>query len=211
MWGYQQFFQITLQHYAERLFEKIDPYLKPKIFLVGILNNDLKNRHQICLEPEDCGYSQSDFEKVIELASQLEAVDAETRILHSHPVAQENHDRSVKLNARRDAIIKTIKRDSRYDDILTYSSYPVEKDGYLVFIILQIKKSAYESHYRLVKDKFNDRYNISTSLINSMIYEFLSLSSAELYVPDSGARDRKSTRLNSSHQLISYAVFCLKK
>src|SRR5574341_1100291 len=28
---------------------------------------------------------------------------------------------------------------------------------------------------------------------------------------DEGLRDRKSTRLNSSHQLISYAVFCLKK
>src|SRR3712207_7995077 len=27
----------------------------------------------------------------------------------------------------------------------------------------------------------------------------------------SGARDRKSTRLNSSHANISYAVFCLKK
>src|SRR5258708_39952035 len=26
-----------------------------------------------------------------------------------------------------------------------------------------------------------------------------------------GAIDRKSTRLNSSHQIISYAVFCLKK
>src|SRR5207244_12187538 len=26
-----------------------------------------------------------------------------------------------------------------------------------------------------------------------------------------GAPDRKSTRLNSSHQIISYAVFCLKK
>src|SRR2546426_8135607 len=26
-----------------------------------------------------------------------------------------------------------------------------------------------------------------------------------------GARDRKSTRLNSSHLVISYAVFCLKK
>src|SRR5438552_10287379 len=25
------------------------------------------------------------------------------------------------------------------------------------------------------------------------------------------AQDRKSTRLNSSHQIISYAVFCLKK
>src|SRR2546430_5999629 len=28
---------------------------------------------------------------------------------------------------------------------------------------------------------------------------------------DVGARDRKSTRLNSSHSQISYAVFCLKK
>src|SRR5205809_3751761 len=28
---------------------------------------------------------------------------------------------------------------------------------------------------------------------------------------DSSARDRKSTRLNSSHGYISYAVFCLKK
>src|SRR5207244_5358986 len=26
-----------------------------------------------------------------------------------------------------------------------------------------------------------------------------------------GTSDRKSTRLNSSHQIISYAVFCLKK
>src|SRR5947208_7396709 len=28
---------------------------------------------------------------------------------------------------------------------------------------------------------------------------------------ESWASDRKSTRLNSSHQIISYAVFCLKK
>src|SRR2546422_5422226 len=29
--------------------------------------------------------------------------------------------------------------------------------------------------------------------------------------PDASIRDRKSTRLNSSHGYISYAVFCLKK
>src|SRR2546428_5510854 len=29
--------------------------------------------------------------------------------------------------------------------------------------------------------------------------------------PGGSARDRKSTRLNSSHDQISYAVFCLKK
>src|SRR5258708_14154626 len=34
---------------------------------------------------------------------------------------------------------------------------------------------------------------------------------AWLYVLNEPWSDRKSTRLNSSHQIISYAVFCLKK
>src|SRR5438034_5933679 len=32
-----------------------------------------------------------------------------------------------------------------------------------------------------------------------------------LVIPDKMSQDRKSTRLNSSHTVISYAVFCLKK
>src|SRR5207244_13284401 len=45
----------------------------------------------------------------------------------------------------------------------------------------------------------------------------LTLSSAVASAPgwalarESDSGDRKSTRLNSSHQIISYAVFCLKK
>src|SRR5207244_6408412 len=43
-------------------------------------------------------------------------------------------------------------------------------------------------------------------------YQELGLVTAnELHVPLGRAVDRKSTRLNSSHQIISYAVFCLKK
>src|SRR3712207_7060013 len=34
---------------------------------------------------------------------------------------------------------------------------------------------------------------------------------SSLYQKDDDYRDRKSTRLNSSHANISYAVFCLKK
>src|SRR5947208_4774181 len=33
----------------------------------------------------------------------------------------------------------------------------------------------------------------------------------QTHPPRGGCGDRKSTRLNSSHQIISYAVFCLKK
>src|SRR2546430_7527437 len=39
----------------------------------------------------------------------------------------------------------------------------------------------------------------------------LPLERHESFAPSASARDRKSTRLNSSHSQISYAVFCLKK
>ena len=35
--------------------------------------------------------------------------------------------------------------------------------------------------------------------------------SSAVVTKDTATPDRKSTRLNSSHQIISYAVFCLKK
>src|SRR5687768_18173127 len=36
-------------------------------------------------------------------------------------------------------------------------------------------------------------------------------STYRIYLREAGNEDRKSTRLNSSHGYISYAVFCLKK
>src|SRR3712207_4561865 len=51
---------------------------------------------------------------------------------------------------------------------------------------------------------------ISCEEILAFLY-LLSFSSRDLSIPeDSSAKDRKSTRLNSSHANISYAVFCLK-
>src|SRR5258708_1576963 len=48
-------------------------------------------------------------------------------------------------------------------------------------------------------NKFHEQYDrISAAISHKRLLEF-------------GSIDRKSTRLNSSHQIISYAVFCLKK
>src|SRR5258708_10907339 len=60
-----------------------------------------------------------------------------------------------------------------------------------------------------------------TTLFRSIVHsgalaEFLPASSERPQMPivvagEEQIGDRKSTRLNSSHQIISYAVFCLKK
>src|ERR1017187_5184600 len=46
---------------------------------------------------------------------------------------------------------------------------------------------------------------------NSLVPWPSATASRTTLAPCSGSPDRKSTRLNSSHRCISYAVFCLKK
>src|SRR5256886_8024616 len=44
-----------------------------------------------------------------------------------------------------------------------------------------------------------------------MVCTFMTMLPATRIFASASSRDRKSTRLNSSHSQISYAVFCLKK
>src|SRR5690348_17546917 len=55
-----------------------------------------------------------------------------------------------------------------------------------------------------------DRLRISTAQVRQL-YQKLSTRGLPARRKITGVGDRKSTRLNSSHPSISYAVFCLKK
>src|SRR2546426_7281457 len=46
---------------------------------------------------------------------------------------------------------------------------------------------------------------------NALIHALIQTQAALIKSTNPATRDRKSTRLNSSHLVISYAVFCLKK
>src|SRR5207244_6987957 len=66
-------------------------------------------------------------------------------------------------------------------------------DGFVGNVVLKFYESAGRMFMGMMKQAFPD---------------VLGRPEAKQHV---GERDRKSTRLNSSHQIISYAVFCLKK
>src|SRR2546422_2045596 len=57
----------------------------------------------------------------------------------------------------------------------------------------------------------HDALPISLLTITNGYLRMDGLPSNQKFVIDTEERDRKSTRLNSSHGYISYAVFCLKK
>lgn len=186
MWGYQQHIRISLQVSAESLFNEIDKKLRPKIFLLGILTDKRDDRHPICIEPEDYGYSVNAFAEVNSLAQELEKVNEESRILHSHPVAQKNHEKRISTNALREALYKILKKEDLYGDTEKFISYPTYIEGFLVFVVLELDKNTLNSYYSLTKEKFNDRYKISRSFIESAIDTYLKESSIALKDPNKG-------------------------
>src|SRR5258708_25601229 len=58
-------------------------------------------------------------------------------------------------------------------------------------------------------DSENLRLALRPAVIGDVVYA--ASHDGEVVAVDAQSGDRKSTRLNSSHQIISYAVFCLKK
>src|SRR5437762_7279346 len=58
---------------------------------------------------------------------------------------------------------------------------------------------------------FDRRAEAGRSLKTRFVTQNATWNYVALFSTGSATRDRKSTRLNSSHRCISYAVFCLKK
>src|SRR2546428_3615172 len=56
-----------------------------------------------------------------------------------------------------------------------------------------------------------DVFNPNKNWLDALYTSLLAIGFNDYRLTAPGLRDRKSTRLNSSHDQISYAVFCLKK
>src|SRR5690242_21426982 len=99
-------------------------------------------------------------------------------------------------------------------DILILHSFPTRRSSDLITYTpaLQRTRGATETMYLMARHVFEDlgyrRYEWKCNALNEKSRR------AALrfgFAFEGVFRDRKSTRLNSSHMSISYAVFCLKK
>jgi DNA integrity scanning protein DisA with diadenylate cyclase activity len=187
MWTHQDQFQVSAHIAAERIFTSLDQDLKTTVFLVGILVEDRKDRYAICVEPEDCGYDPNLFSDVQEQAQHLEAADPARLTLHSHSIAQETPDRRLILEALRDAIQGVINRQDEALGVISFCSWPVLVQGYMVCTVLQLQRDVFHAYYSLVKNQVNNRYAMATSLIDATVMEYLDGCAEALRNPEPGA------------------------
>lgn len=190
MWGFQKHMLLSLHTKAENLFKNIDFNLNPEITLIGLIDEESNDRHPVCIE---CYSNKEDvveelvsqFSGLIELAKELEKVDPNSLMTHTHPVAQDNHLSQVKMDSYRKAIKNIIKKHDYRNEKLPFVSYPVKIEAHLVFVVLNLNKKAYDKHYSL-RGKDESRFLIYKSFLSALSYEFIMAAQETLHNPDRG-------------------------
>src|SRR5699024_11720078 len=106
--------------------------------------------------------------------------------------------------------VPTLMRDTLCDsclrDVADLLSLPTRRSSDLKTVLT-------EEEYTAARQSTLTAFYTPPTIISAMYQalENMGLKSGNILEPSCGTGDRKSTRLNSSHVSISYAVFCLKK
>src|SRR5258708_16574389 len=95
-------------------------------------------------------------------------------------------------------LVTTPPADSNNEPVACYVAIELSKSGWLVGFLTPLS------------DK-TGRYQVKAGDAQALLDLIERVHARVNPLNQIEQRDRKSTRLNSSHQIISYAVFCLKK
>jgi hypothetical protein len=173
MWGYQLHFQISIKLEAERLFKALHPEFEVETFLLGIAREQTPDLHPVCLEPEDCGFSPSDFGQVREAAEHYHALDPEREVFCSAESHQRSHDRRVVAHSWHSAVLSVLNswRGKKSGSYYFSGFAPVGK--YDVGVVLRLHCKAAEQPYSLPKVHAEERYGAPHSLVEAAAHEFL--------------------------------------
>jgi hypothetical protein len=186
MWGYQQFYEISVRLAIQALVRTLDKDIRVETFLLGLHPNpnDAEGEHAVCLEPEDCGYSTSRFKDVLADAEHLFAVDPERNLIHSHAKVQAGSDRRRNRRSLQKAILKSLEQFSRDDRVRYYCSFAHLVNGYEVSIVSIVTFPEGGIPYEIPKIHTDERYAWEKSLFDIAMRLRLSHCANELHTPN---------------------------
>jgi hypothetical protein len=213
MWPHQHSTLDNIQEYAEDLFREILPKVKPNVFLLGILREELENRHPICIQPEDCGIDVALFEGIDDLAKSIHEKDLRNNIFNFMPYIQENHEYDVKKDSVRFAVQRLVNQNFHGKKKVSFVSRSVELENYEIFIIFQLDEDIYNSFHDL---SGKDNY-FRNSLLDSLIRTFLHESLDTIYrpraanSPQSINTDKKEILRIAASDFVSSVIYAVCK
>ncbi len=187
MWGYQPHTCVAMAAAAERLFDALAPRLCPTVHLIGFLDEDRQDRHPICVEPEDEGYTPNEFAGVKSLAETLQAAGSGTMWFHPSRAVAERFEERDRRSYLRKALCSILDQRGAHSGRIAFCGQPENVEGFLVIPVLQLNRAVYESLPRLpLNHQIGDRLTFCPSLADALVQVFLGECSKMLRQPQPG-------------------------
>jgi hypothetical protein len=186
MWPYQPHVQGCASGAAERVLQTLDKRFEPRLFLVGLLEEEKPGRLPICVVPDDCPFQPDLFTTVSQRAELLYQADPDANTFHTHPIAHQRHLERMQTNALMRAISEAVEGHLESDGMVGFCGAPTLVEGYRVFPAIQVQRFVYDSCYQLYKGE-RDRFAIEKGLVDATIGELLRAFGRRLCEPEPGA------------------------
>lgn len=191
MWPFEENFQIALYVEAEQVLKSLDPALRPRLFLVGLLDADRPKHYPACVVPEDWTLKHEAFMGVKDAAKRLEEADPDRRTLYGDARSAAQHADRIRRRAVVSAVQQVVENATRAHGFATFCSWPSAVAGYLVTAVLQLPRAAYDSHYRLQRGVTEDgpgrALHLTRSFLDGVVDEFLDAVAEYMTKPEPGS------------------------
>lgn len=173
MWGFQAIYRINCETHAEELFNRLDRGLQPKVSLIGFLKRDSPEKHPICVDPESLESLIDKIQNVDEKASELLIPKDGRRIFYTGEGVQEKMDKQKIWESKRIALKQTVEELPEYGDSAIFVSKRLETNDYNFYVILELNKFVYNSHFHLKKSDTQERIRLRLSLLQCAVETYL--------------------------------------
>jgi hypothetical protein len=204
MWSWQVYFRISAQTSAESLFNQLDKELKPNVFLIGFLEEEIDNRLPVCIEPEVLDYSINEFKNIQTIADDIYRTSEDRKLFYTGEGMQEEMNLRSKRKSYRLALEKILNESKNNSNKICFASSAVLVEGYAVFVIVELDINIYKSHFHLSYVNVEERIKIYHSLLETAKDTFLEDIVINLHLPDPGKN--MSFDLRSSYDLLREAA-----
>ncbi|NUO09619.1 MAG: hypothetical protein HUU08_13240 [Candidatus Brocadia sp.] len=127
----------------------------------------------------------------MKLAKEIRYSYPESKLLHSHPLAQQWHDDALTRRSVKDAIWQIIDAYiGKPSDLSYFVSHPSKVEGYLVSVVLGLQTDVLKTHPSLKKESIpiheHRSMPVPISLIDAVVTTYLDKASGELRLPEPG-------------------------
>ena len=186
MWPYQVYFRFSCQFNAERLFDRVDPNLQPNVFVIGFLKSERGDRLPVCIDPEQIDYQLTEFNDIYNRAKEHYEKHERRNMFYTGQGQQEKMDRRLENETFKSALEEILNTSPNNKGNLCFASKAARINDFDVFVVLQLKRSVYESHYHLKIDRIDKNLFISRSFLETLVGEYLKDCTTALYYPNPG-------------------------